>query len=77
MIESDHQRRKRLPPAVYDLGRRLGASPDLQRSVVQLTQVGRMRSGRASRWMSFTAKQTIATRECAFEWRRGPGRWVW
>jgi len=73
MIENDHQRRQRLPPAVYDLGRRLGANLELQRSLVRLTQVGRMRQGGAARWMPFSARQTIATRECAFEWRARAG----
>jgi len=73
MIENDHQRRQRLPPAVYDLGRRLGANLELQRSLVRLTQVGRMRQGGAARWMPFSARQTIAIRECAFEWRARAG----
>jgi uncharacterized protein DUF6544 len=73
MIENDHQRRKRLPPVVYDLGLRLGASPELQRSVVRLTQVGRMKPGGTTRWMSFAATQTISMRECAFDWRARAG----
>ena len=29
MIEGDQQRRHRLPPAVYELGLRLGANPEI------------------------------------------------
>src|ERR1700737_585298 len=68
------QRSERLPAAVYDLALRLGANPERNRTTVNLTQTGRMKPGGAARWMSFSAKQTIATRECAFEWlaRAGP-----
>lgn len=75
MIEDVQQRRHRLPPPVYDLGLRLGANPEMNRSIVQLKQTGRLKQkiGTAS-WMSFTATQTISTRECAFDWqaRAGP-----
>jgi len=74
MIEDDQQRRQRLPPAVYELGLRLGANPEKNRSIVQLKQTGRLKQkvGAAS-WMSFTATQTISTRECAFDWRARAG----
>ena len=62
-----------LPPAVCELALRLGANPGLTRSMVQLTQVGRLRKGDASSWISFTATQTVATRECAFDWRARAG----
>lgn len=32
-----------------------------------------MKPDGAARWMSFSARQTIATRECAFEWRARAG----
>lgn len=67
------QRSERLPAAVYDLALRLGADAEMNRTTVNLTQTGRMRSGNSARWMSFSAKQTIATRECAFEWRARAG----
>ena len=73
MIEDDRQRRQRLSLAVYDLGRRLGANPELRRSIVRLRQAGRMKQIDAARWMSFTARQTIATHDCAFEWRARAG----
>jgi hypothetical protein len=71
---NDRQRSERLPAAVYDLALRLGANPETNRTTVKLTQIGRMKPGGGARWMSFSAKQTIATRECAFEWlaRAGP-----
>src|ERR1700730_18948348 len=64
---------ERLPAAVYDLALRLGANPEMNRTTVNLTQTGRMKPSGAAQWMSFSAKQTIATRECAFEWRGGGG----
>ena len=74
MAKNDHQRSERLPAAVYDLALRLGANPEMNRTTVNLTQTGRMKPGGAAQWMSFSAKQTIATRKCAFEWlaRAGP-----
>ena len=73
-IEDDHQRRHRLPPAVYELGLRLGASPEMNRTNVKLKQTGRLKQKvGASSWMSFTATQTISTRECAFDWRARAG----
>jgi hypothetical protein len=68
------QRSERLPAAVYELALRLGADAEMNRTTVNLTQTGRMRSGNSGRWMSFSAKQTIATRECAFEWRARAGQ---
>jgi hypothetical protein len=73
MTEDDRQRRQRLPPSVYDFGRRLGANPELRRSIVRLRQAGRMKQIGAASWMSFTARQTIATLDCAFEWRARAG----
>jgi hypothetical protein len=67
------QRSERLPTAVYDLALRLGANPGMKRTTVSLTQTGRMKPSSSARWMSFSAKQTIATRECAFEWRARAG----
>ncbi len=32
-----------------------------------------MKAGSSTRWMSFTARQTIATRDCTFEWRARAG----
>ena len=63
------QRSEELPAAVYDLALRLGADPGMNRTAVNLTQTGRMKPAGAARWMSFSAKQRIATRECAFEWQ--------
>jgi hypothetical protein len=73
-FEDDQQKRHRLPPSVYELGLRLGANPEMNRSIVQLKQTGRLKQkvGAAS-WMSFTATQTISMRECAFDWRARAG----
>ena len=74
MAENDRQRRARLPAAVYDLALRLGANPEMNRTTVELTQSGRLkRQIGAASWMSFTATQTISTRECAFDWRARAG----
>jgi Family of unknown function (DUF6544) len=74
VAKNDRPRSERLPAAVYDLALRLGANPETNRTSVKLTQIGRMKPVGGARWMSFSAKQTIATRECAFEWlaRAGP-----
>ena len=74
MADDDRQRRERLPSVVYDLALRLGAKPELNRSTIKLNQTGRLKQqvGAAS-WMSFTARQTISTRECAFDWRARAG----
>jgi hypothetical protein len=73
VAKNDRQRSERLPAAVYDLALRLGANPEMNRTTVNLTQTGRMKPSGAAQWMSFSAKQTIATRECAFEWRARAG----
>ena len=74
MPEVDLQQRARLPAAVYDLAMRLGADPHSDNSGVRLGQTGRLkRQLGADSWMSFTAIQTISTRECAFDWRARAG----
>jgi hypothetical protein len=73
VAKNDRQHSERLPAAVYDLALRLGANPEMNRTTVNLTQTGRMKPGGAAQWISFSAKQTIATRECAFEWRARAG----
>lgn len=60
-----------LPPAVRDLAQRLCGS--VQSGDVRLTQRGRMRQDPASSWMKFTARQTISTTSCAFDWRAQTG----
>lgn len=58
-----------LPVPVRDLAERLGAQSLHKRSVVQLTQVGRMKRKLGTNyWMPFRAVQTIATDASAFEW---------
>ncbi|UVK38518.1 hypothetical protein LHFGNBLO_005692 [Mesorhizobium sp. AR10] len=70
MAEDDLRIRKRLPAAVYDLARRLGANPEMRRTTVKLKQTGRMKQRLgATSWMSYTATQTISMCECAFDWR--------
>ena len=74
MTENDRQRHERLPAAVHDLALRLGADPKINRSSVKLTQTGRIkRNIQKESWLSFTATQTISTRECAFDWRARAG----
>jgi hypothetical protein len=73
VAKNDRQSSEWLPAAVYDLALRLGANPEMNRTTVKLTQTGRMKPGGAARWMSFSAEQTIATRQCAFEWRARAG----
>jgi hypothetical protein len=68
----DDEARRRLPPAVYDLALRLGANPHAGRDVA-LRQTGRMRQDPASGWMKFSARQTISSYACAFEWRASTG----
>lgn len=70
MIKVDLQRKAGLPAAVYDLAVRLGANSQSGTRGIRLKQTGRLkpRVG-AESWMSFTATQTISTRECAFDWR--------
>jgi hypothetical protein len=72
MAEDELQIRNRLPAAVYDLALRLGANPAMNRTTVTLKQAGRLKVG-AAFWMSFTATQTISTRECTFDWRSRAG----
>lgn len=67
------RRERLLPAAVHDLGLRLGADPEANRSTVHLEQSGRMKPLGAASWMSFHATQTISTRDCAFEWRARAG----
>jgi hypothetical protein len=69
----EDEARRRLPPAVYDLALRLGANPYAGRDVA-LTQTGRMRQDPASGWIKFSARQSISSHACAFEWiaRTGP-----
>ena len=70
MLDNAQQTRTRLPPAVYDLAVRLGVNPDENRPIVKLTQTGRMkRNLDTESWMAFTAKQTLSSIECAFDWR--------
>jgi hypothetical protein len=63
---------QRLPPAVYELALRLGANTGAGRDVT-LRQTGRMRQDPASGWMTFSARQTISSYTCAFEWRARTG----
>lgn len=63
---------ERLPPAVRDLARRLGATGG-KRGDIHLTQSGRMRQDASAGWMKFRARQTISTTSCAFEWRARAG----
>ena len=63
-----------LPAAVIDLAARLGvpaapAGPP-HAAIVTLAQTGRMlRAPGTDRWLSFTARQTIAANVCNFAWR--------
>ena len=59
----------RLPSEVLRLAERLGATADSSGSVVRLTQAGSMRDDPDRRFMSFTARQTIATDRTEFAWR--------
>ena len=58
-----------LPQPVLDLARAHGVKDQDVRSTVTLTQTGRMQTKPGGRWMNFTARQTFATRTCAFDWR--------
>lgn len=61
---------ERLPPAVYELALRLGASPQVDPRSVRLTQTGRMKTKLDGKsWMPFTATQSISTHLCEFDWR--------
>lgn len=63
---------ERLPPAVRDLAHSLGASASACGNV-RLSQTGRMRQDATANWMKFSARQTISTTSCAFEWRARTG----
>jgi len=74
MPNDAHHARAQLPSAVYDLALRLGVRPGDNRSAVRMTQTGRIkRSLGTEAWMAFTAKQTISTRICEFDWRAQAG----
>jgi len=64
----------RLPAAVRDLAVRLGANLQSDARSVRLRQTGWMKPRlEANSWMSFTATQTISTRDCEFDWRARAG----
>ncbi len=64
------QDKARLPTAVRDLAIRLGADPTQVPRRVELEQTGRMKLSIESKgWTTFTARQTISTQACAFDWR--------
>lgn len=63
----------RLPSDVLRLAERLGSTPDSSGRLVRLTQAGSMRDDPERRFMSFTAKQTIATDRTEFAWRARTG----
>ena len=58
-----------LPQPVRDLARAHGVTDRDAGPTVTLTQTGRMQTKPGGRWMAFAARQTIATRTCAFDWR--------
>ena len=59
-----------LPSAVRDLALRLGADPVPGPETVTLNQIGQMKLGlRSTRWLPFTARQTLSVRSSAFAWR--------
>lgn len=63
------------PPAVFDLAARLGAAAPDDTATVELTQTGRMKARLdGAAWMAFSARQTISTQHCAFDWRAKFGR---
>ncbi len=63
-----------LPAFVRDLAARLGADPSAAARRVRLMQTGRMKTQLdATSWMSFSARQTISTQTCAFDWRARAG----
>lgn len=63
----------RLPPAVLDLARRLGARGQ-GGSAVRFSQTGRLRQKATASWSTFEGRQTIALDRCEFDWiaRFGP-----
>ncbi len=58
-----------------DLAGNIGVRDVEGARVVHLRQSGRLRQDASSRWMPFSATQTIETRVCGFDWRArsGPG----
>lgn len=62
------------PAAVTDLATRLGAQVRPADEQVRLVQSGLLRSGPRSRWMRFTARQSIRVGRAGFAWvaRTGP-----
>ena len=62
-----------LPLAVQNLALRLGANSLANSACVRLQQRGRIRPLGSKRWMNFTAKQSISTRQCQFDWRARAG----
>ena len=63
------------PLAIFDLAARLGAASPDDAPTIELTQTGRMTAKLdAPSWMAFTARQTISTRHCEFDWRARFGR---
>ena len=69
MSDNQSQATVRLPAAVYDLAIRLGVNPALNRSTVRLRQTGQMKDIGATKWMTFSATQSMASRTCDFDWR--------
>ena len=63
------RQRSDIPAVVVDLATRLGAQAAPDGSIVTLAQTGRMKTalGKDS-WMSFSARQSIQTGACNFEW---------
>jgi hypothetical protein len=62
------------PAAVMELAQRLGAERRTPGFEVRLAQSGLLRSGPRSRWMNFTARQSICLDRAEFRWtaRTGP-----
>jgi hypothetical protein len=74
LIGSDPYGDARLPSAVLGLAARLGVKSSSNTTAVSLTQSGRMKAKLdAKSWMAFTARQSISTRTCAFDWRARAG----
>jgi hypothetical protein len=73
MMNGNTPRSDRLLPAVHDLALRLGADPAGKPASVHLEQNGQMHRLGGKRWINFSAKQTISTSHCAFDWRARTG----
>jgi len=58
-----------LPQQVRALAHAHGVQGGDPRHTVTLTQTGQMQTKPGGRWMGFTARQTFATRICAFDWQ--------